>query len=187
MKNFTDTEKRAMFKALASKSYYNVGIDFGLDKHLDSRLRIINAVSAVYREVLNDPNRFAVPQETIELVQHGLEGRKGKGVEGAVDDKTLEELDLGKLVLGARTKAWVLLNRKLDYLMRNKKAFRNESIQKLAWVSGLSFDKAQIQQGNATEHIAVLAKVKDGITVQEAMQALLKNREAKGGLEEEEE
>lgn len=167
-----------MFKTLASKSFYSTGLDFGLDKHYDTRPKIVSAVQGVYKEVSADPNRFAVSEETIGLVEQGLKSRKGFNQASILDDKEIESLDERKLVLGSKNKAWMLLNRKLDYLLKNKKAFRNESIQKLAWVAGLTFDKSQIVDGKATETISILSKVKEGITASEAMAEIMKVREA---------
>src|SRR3990167_6776968 len=98
--NLSDTQKRAVFKTLASKSYYQTGVEFGLDKHYESRPKVASAVQKIYVEVLGDPNKFAVSQDMIELVEQGLKSRKGGGGMqiSKFDEKELEELDERKLI-----------------------------------------------------------------------------------------
>lgn len=173
----TDIKKRQMFKALANKSQYQVGVDFGLSDRFNNNVKIVNFVNSVYKEVLKDPQKFSINQEVVELVEKGMEARRGMGVSQRRDIELTKEIQEGDLVLQAKNKGWVLLNRKLDYLLRNPRAFRNESVISIAKVAGIVFDKSQIIKGQATEHIAIRAKVADNITLEEATQQLLRFRE----------
>ena len=177
MVNLTDDQKRAIFKALANNSQVKVGLDFGLDRHYKGNVGVMNAVSRIYKEVKEDFNRFLITPEVAELVELGMKDRFQRRHSGIVPltDPNVSEKDL---VLEAKRKAWVLLNQKLDYLAKNKKAFRNESIMSLAKLAGIVFDKSQIVRGEATEHIALKAKIDPNITSQEAIEQLLRYREA---------
>lgn len=187
MKNLNELEKRAVFKALAVKSQYKVGLEFGFDKWYPKATGVINAVNKIYREVKEEPEKFSVGQEVLDLVEKGMSERRTLGVNTLSYSLTttgnLEDLDERTLVLGAKKKSWVLLNRKLDHLMRNKKSFRSETTLALAKLAGIVFDKAQILRGEATEHIALKAKIDENISVHEAVSQLLKFRESNNSEE----
>lgn len=173
----TDLQKRAVFKALATKSQFLVGKDFDFNKYYESKSGIINQVNKIYQEVKEAPEKFAISQEVLDMVEKAMQARKSTHT-----DPHLIKVDPGKvnerdLVVGAKQKVWVLLNQKLDYLAKNKQAFRNESIMSIAKVAGIVFDKAQITNGEATEHISLKAKINENITPGEALEALLKTRE----------
>ena len=178
MLNLEDTQKRAIFKALASKSYYHVGIDFGFDKHYASRPQIIREVRKIYLEVGASPEKFAVSQDALDLVNQSLKTKTSGKPLDREEMTALADLDHTKLVVGTRNKSWYLLDKKLNHLLKNKKALKEESLKSLGWLSAVLFDKAQISEGKATEHIAVLAKVGDNVTVEEAMVHILKRRES---------
>lgn len=174
---FTDFQKRSIFKALASKSQFQVGLDFGINKEYESNTSVVNVVNKIYHEVKENPERFTVTPDVVELVEKGMDSRKG--TRSAIRRVELEnpEFDERSLVVGAGKKAWILINQKLDYLAKNKKAFRNESIMNLAKVAGIVFDKSQIVKGEATEHIALKAKIDQNITPEEALGLIMKFRE----------
>ncbi|MEK7112478.1 MAG: hypothetical protein AAB875_04060, partial [Patescibacteria group bacterium] len=78
---------------------------------------------------------------------------------------------------GVRAKSWLLLDKKLDWLIRNKKAFRDISAVALAKMASITFDKAQILSGEATEHIALKAQVNERASSGEYLTQLLGIRE----------
>lgn len=177
MKQLTNIQKGQLFKRLANKSQYRAGVDFGLDKYFDKPTGVINLVNKVYREVKENPEQFAISQDVLSLVESGMIDRRQKKnamINIPKDPGNINERDL---VVGVRNKAWALLDKKLDYLSRNKKAFRDTSIAQLGTLAGISFDKAQIMKGEATEHIALRAKISKDTTPEEAMEQLLKIRE----------
>lgn len=178
MKELTLVEKRGVFKELANKSQYQVGVEFGFDKWVDNSLKVVNLVNKVYREVKENPDKFAINNEVVEIVEKGMQSRKHLGPYSSLQaTKEPKDIELKNLVLGASKKSWVLLNQKLDYIARNRKAFKNESLLALAKMAGISFDKAQIMKGEATEHISIKAKIDENISSTEALNHLLKIRE----------
>jgi len=171
-----DTQKRAIFKSLANKGQFKTGVEFGLDKYYKGNIGVISRVNKIYREVKENPDKFAVSQELVDVVEKGMSERRSKN-HSMTMVKDPGDIDERSLVIGVKNKAWMLLDQKLNYLTRNKRAFRNESIQKLAWIAGLTFDKSQIVKGEATEHIALKAKIDSNITSEDATTQLLKFRE----------
>ena len=175
--NLTETQKRSIFKDLANKSQYAVGIDYKFDQYYKNRIAVLNAVQKVYKEVKESPEKFAISQEVLDMVEHGMKVRRDIGKSVVTAEELPKDVDEKQLVLGVRSKAWRLLDAKLNHLSRNKKAFKAESLMSLAKVAGITFDKSQIVRGEATEHIALKARVDENITAQEAMSQLLKIRE----------
>lgn len=177
---FTDLQKRQIFKALANKSIHAVGLEFGLDKHYDTKTKITNVIYTIYKEVKASPEKFGLNTEVVQMVEKGIEERKAKRGSALLTQEStvVDPLDEKGLVVGAKKKVWVLLNAKLDYLGKNRAAFRNESLMSLAKVAGIVFDKAQLVEGNATENIAIRAKVDPNMSSEEALSQLMKLREA---------
>lgn len=180
----SDSTKRAIFKTLASKSQYATGLEFGFDKHFDSNVKITNAVNKVYRQVKEAPEKYALDAEILSIVEKGMEERRMSGKSVLVEQNNnvavtrLEALPERELVLGARKKVWVLLHKKLDAMAKNKRLFNSESLMSLAKVAGITFDKGQIVSGEATEHIAMKAKIDGNITSADALGELMRFREA---------
>jgi hypothetical protein len=174
----TDVKKRSIFRALATKSQYAVGVEFGLDKHYKSNIGVINAVNKIYKEVKEHPEKYAIASDVVKLVEESMLERRTSATRSLINLKEPQEVDEKQLVLGVKNKAWDLLNKKLDYLYKNPRAFRNESVMNLAKLAGIVFDKSQIVKGEATEHISIKAKIDPNISSEEALSQLLRIREA---------
>lgn len=184
----SDKKKRDIFQDIASKSQYQVGLEHGLDKYVgDNNIKIINAVRKIYTEVSEDPKKFGLTTDIVEMVDKGLEGRKNK--KGKIDIKNedygdLEEDELKNLVLTVRNKVWQIADKKLDHIAKSKKQFNNTSISQLVNILGMTFDKSQIVKGEATDHIAMKAQINDGMTPNELMSEILKIRERRAVSED---
>lgn len=172
-----EMQKRAIFKALSGKSQFHVAREFGFEKEHKSNSAQIAQVNKVYREVKENPEKFAISQEVLNMVEQAMEARR-TARSAPLEVLQDVQVDEKQLVVGAGRKAWILLNRKLDYLGKNKEAFQEESLMNIAKMAGITFDKSQIVKGEATEHIALKAKIDQNITPEQAIEQLLKFREA---------
>jgi len=177
MLKLTEVQKRSIFKTLANKSQYQTGLEFGFEKYYDSNLKVVNAVNKIYKDVLEHPEKYAVTQEVIELVQKGMEDRKGTHVALKRESDEFSKLQEKDLVLSVKQKAWYALDLKLSKLLKNKKALDAASLSSLGTIAGISFDKGQIAKGEATEHIALKAKIDPNMTPAEAIAFMLNMRE----------
>jgi hypothetical protein len=178
----TPERKHSIFKALATKPLYEVGIDFGLDKYYADRNAIRQAVNRIYNEVLVNHEDFGISDEVVTMVKDAMASRKSipnrKPVAPEFEKLSpIDPNDITGLLKQGRDKAAVLLHKKMDILAKSPKKLEKESIVNLAKVLGIMFDKSQIIQGEATEHIAVLAKVDDKLTPEQQMEMLVKMRE----------
>jgi hypothetical protein len=177
----TDSNKGLMFKALANKSLFEVGVEFGFDKHFKDSKGVKNAVYRIYNEVRQDPKKYLLTQEVVDMVV-GIVSNRGGGA--AANSPSLKEKndalanrDFKELVLSNRNQAMGLLEKKMQRVGRNKKSLDEVSITSLATVFGVLFDKAQIVQGQSTENIAMIAKVDKDLSPDQAMELILKSRE----------
>lgn len=178
--NLTDIQKSSLFKSLATKTFYDVGIEYGFDKHYKTPASIKAAVYSIYRKVLGDPEKYSVHPETMELVNNAV---KERGVAHSIPShkpsvaEQNEDPDIKTLILSNRDIANRLINKKLKEMDKSKKALRNESIVSLGKIFGILFDKSQIIQGQATEHVALMGKIDGNLKPEDAIELVLRMRE----------
>lgn len=170
-----------IFKMLEFKTLYETGIEFGFDKKYKDSRAVKNAVYNIYKKVLVDPAKYAVQPETVERVKATITARAVVTVKPRVTlrERMDEEKnpDFKDLILSGRKKAFQLLNMKMDRISESKKGLDDVNITALAQTFGILFDKSQIISGEATENIAVLAKVDGKMSSEDALAAILKMRE----------
>jgi len=176
----TDETKGKMYKALASKSYAEVAVDFKIDVHYSSAAGYRNAVYRIAKEVENDPEKFGVTPDVVEIVKTSAEDRKSNPQANLTNpDETglVDFSNITEVTLTTRNKVGELIHKKLDYLTHNKKALEKVNLVQLTTAFGTLFDKARILQGEATENIAVKAKITKDMDPDEALDQLLNMRE----------
>lgn len=172
-----------IFKMLETKTMYETGIEFELDKHYKDSRAVNNAVYNIYKKVLVNPQAYAVLPETVEKVKAKVSSRAIVTNRPQSATTLREKIDIEKnpdfkdLVLSGRKKAFEILNMKMDRVAQSRKQLDEVSITALAQTFGILFDKSQIIQGEATENIAVLAKIDKDMSSQDALAAILKMRE----------
>lgn len=179
----TDEKKGVMFRMLAEKPLYEVGVKFGLDKHYANAASVKNKMYRIYQEVRKDPDKYFVSPDLCATVVTIVSNR-GKEIapnNGSVREQTeqaeADANDVSSLVLTGRIKAFKLLHKKLDQAGKSRKGLDSISLAQLATVSAILFDKGQIVQGQATENVAVLAKIDTNMSPEQAMETILKMRE----------
>ena len=175
-------KKAALFKKLASGTLYEVGVEFELDKHYKDATAVRNGVYKIYREVSNDPDKFFVSPDTVDLVVAAVSSRKvatktNTHTTLAEKHEEIKNQDIKELTLASRDQAGRLISKKLDYIEAHPKALAYESLVNLGKIFGILFDKSQIIQGQATEHVAVMSKLDSNMSPEEALAAVLKSRE----------
>ena len=188
MKLFTDLQKGEVFKDLASKSLLEVANDRGLDKKFSTPAQMRWQIRKVYNEVLSNPQKFGVSPDIVALVDKASNARKQTGIRNdlkTVSEKNAEvnpvigDMDMKELVVGARKKAWILLHRKMDDLLKSPKRIREQAIAPLSILAGTAFDKGRLLEGQSTENFAIKGNIEniEGKTSQELMEFLIKQKE----------
>lgn len=180
MSRFTDAQKVGIFKNLASDSLYVTGMKFQFDKYYSSKASISTAVSKIYNEVKNEPEKFGILPETVEVIETAVNSRVHTNKRPVLREQqeVFAKDDIKGKTLSARDRSLKLINDKLLYLEEHPKALKNESLITLSKVYGTLFDKSQILSGEATEHIAHMAKIESNMDPDEAMNLILKMRES---------
>lgn len=175
--------KAGLIRLLKEKSMFGAACEIGIDKYFDKKTDVNNFMYKFFLEVKADPSIAGLHPDTMMEVDEAMR-KRGIGNREVIDyDNATEKLsnikeaEIKDIVIMGRNKASILIDKKMNYLMKNKKALEKESLVNLAKVFGIYFDKSQIVQGQATENIAVMAKVDDNLTPEQAMEALLRSRE----------
>lgn len=177
----SDDKKAAIFKRLASATLADVALEFGFDKHYKDSESARNRVYAIYRQVANEPDKYAVSQEVVDMVTNAVSNRKisikNESAPQKVEANPIVATDIKNLTLSGRDVAGRLIAKKLEYLEAHPKALQQESLVNLGKIFGIMFDKSQIIQGQATEHVALMGRIDTNLTPEEALDALLRTRE----------
>jgi len=170
----TVEQKIGLFNMLTTKSLYEVGLEYGFDKHYKDAKAVKGAVYRVYADLKNNPEKNGISREVCDLVVSAVSQRSAAPTPTL---KEKEEVDIKDLILSNRDKLARLLSRKLDDIGSSKKKLSAVSLPQLSLALCQVFDKGQIVQGQATEHIAHLSKIEEGLTAQQLLDAVLSQRE----------
>lgn len=179
IKDLTDDQRGNIFRRLATKTLYDVGMEFGLDKSYSTVRSMKASVYKVYNEVRMDPERFALQPDTVDLVTSAVSDRSVSNERRTIAEKDSEiaEMSIKDVMVVNRDMAAKLVKRKLDYLEAHPKALNQVSLPQLATGFAILFDKSQIIQGQATEHVALMGKIDSELSPEKAIDLVLKMRE----------
>lgn len=175
---FTTDQEVEIFKRLAYKSALEVGLEYRLENHYKDNKAIRNAVTAIYNRVKQDPKKYGVQKETIQIVMDAMAHRSIKGArqELAKAEKEIDG-DIKEIVTGVRDKSWRLIDRKLTRASKSNKRLDAISFRDLGTLAGISFDKSQILMGQATEHVAMMGKIEGNPSAADMLDLVQKMRE----------
>jgi hypothetical protein len=186
-----DTKKALLFKQLATKTAYEAGIEFGLDKHYKNASTVSAAVIRVYNQVKNNPDKYLVSPDTVELVSTAVSARGASMRAGQARTTLREKLDDAKsmsfeeLTMSNRAKAAMLLSMRLDDALSSKKKREKVSLGEAAKVAGIMFDKGQLLEGKATDHVSLMGKIEtDSLTPEGAIDMIIKMREYNNAMQD---
>ena len=178
---FGPAKEAEMYKKLATMSAAEVGYEYKFDTVYPNRDKIRTAVSNIKTKVQNnleDYKEFGVTPEVVDLVKVASESRSIMPVDRRQAMQKLEiDSDIVAVVVKGRDTVFNLMNKKLDIIAKSKKELKKISLKELGVAGGILFDKAQILRGEATENIAVMAKIDKNMSPDDALQAVSKIRE----------
>lgn len=172
-----NAQKAGIFKQLTTKTFYDVGIQYSFDKHYKTNAGIKGAVYNIYRKILANPEEYLISQDTVELVSKAVSERSITHTSGTKTIAEKQDVDIKTLILSNRDIANKLINKKLVSLDKSSKALKGESLVTLGKIFGILFDKSQIIQGQATEHVALMGKIDSGLSPEDKLDMILKMRE----------
>ncbi len=152
---------------------------FGLDRYMKSEGSMKSGITRAYNMVLDNPMKYDILPEKAAFIQGVVSQRilRKKDPETLREEQDLAKMDITGVMLTTRDLAAKLVRQKLDYLNSHPKALKEEKLKDLSWVLGVLFDKGQILQGAATEHIAVMSNLPEHMNPDEALEAIRNMRE----------
>lgn len=168
-----------MYRDLLKLSRRQVALKYGLDRYYKNEDSMISLIARISNEIRENPSKFGISEELVKDIEkakeerNGVVNRKGGGLQEIPDVVHPDLANVKDLAEMNSRKSAILLNRKLDMLLKKKKELKNVSITALAQVYGITFDKRQIAKGEATEHIALRAKVDVNVSTEEKLRILL--------------
>ena len=172
-------EAGRMFRELETKGSIEVAYLFGLDRYFSSESSMRSAIARAYNLVLDNPMEYDITTEKAAYIQGIVTSRQiMKKPETIREAKEIEAMDISKVVLTTRNLTAKLIQDKLEYLDEHPRALQEESLANLVKVFTSLFDKGQIIQGAATEHIAVLSNIDSRMNPEDAMKAIMQMRES---------
>ena len=175
-------EIAAMYRAMRDKTLSAVAQEFGLVEHYKgSKPRAISFLhSGVYRKVSLDPAKYGVSEEFRKEVHDAISNRSvvKRNEEGLYfNNPTTKNDESTNLITSLKDKVIKLAHMKVDRIMSSKKNVDEANMSTIFTSLGIIFDKSQIATGQATENIAMIAKVNQDMTAEEAMKIVLQKRE----------
>lgn len=171
-------------KLLKDFSYYETGLELGLDEDTYTKTAIRNTVKNTWEAIRLRPEKYGTTLEEIAEVDKILESRNMKpakvklkedSLSNSLADVSFEEI--GKGILKTRDDALMLLRKKMHLMHSDEKELSKVNMATLATTFAILFDKSQIAKGEATQHIAVHAKISNDMTPEERLQAIYNIRE----------
>ena len=165
-----------LFKSLASTHLYEAGVNYNFDRFYKNKTSVKNAVYKIYNNIKNNPQDYGVTMETAELVAKAVSGRSAApGARQVID---VSKLDTKEVLATLQGKSMNLLNKKLDAIGKSRKKLDAVSLSQLGTITGILFDKNQIIKGEATQNIAVHAKIEKDMSPEALMELVQKERES---------
>lgn len=181
--SFNDDMCVQIFESLATRSMHETGLYLGLAQRYKNSSSMVAGISRAFSRVMANPEHFGISIDVAQQTDKIVKSRNSiasKSLNVLKLESNLKELDgktFDELVISNRVKAWTLLQLKMNDILSSKNKREKVSVGELAKVAGITFDKGQLVEGKATDHVALMAKVDTDTTPESAMQQILKMRE----------
>jgi hypothetical protein len=181
MATLTKEQGAEFYKSLVHKNFTQAAKDvgFGSQYSTDSGLR--SAARKMYLDIDRNLAEYGISEDIGEMVRRAIQERKitpNRNIVEVPENELLTTDDAKAIIIAGRNKAGQLLHKKLDRIGRSKQLLDSVSLTQLATTFAIMFDKSQIIKGEATENIAIMARVKTDMTPEESLASLLQMREA---------
>lgn len=176
----TKEQEVEIFKALATYPITKVGYKFELDKRYTNINTMRNFVITIKNKIAANPSAWNVSQETVDMVKKAMDERRvdhSNGTDVLIAEREALKKENSNIIQNVRDNAWELINRKINMIGKSRKMLRETTLQQLGTIAGIAFDKVQIMKGEATENIAVRAKIDKNLNPDDLLKLVLKQRE----------
>jgi hypothetical protein len=186
VKDLIPKKKRPeLVELLKTHSFAEAGDVLGLEKVLKNKTNVRNTIRRVWEDIKEKPEDNGVSREKVKEVHEILDMRrinKGGAKKQVITplNNSLAEVGFKDLVSGVqdtRDATLMLVRKKLNLLNSDKEQLKKMNLATLTTAFGILFDKSQIAKGEATEHIAIHAKISQDMSPEDRIAAIAKIRE----------
>lgn len=177
--HLTDEEMGVFYRLMETKTYMAVCLEMKLDKWY-SKNSLIPTAQKIVNMVRQDPAKYLVHPDTVVRVEHAIRERNvtQKTKETALEKDLAEENQSFKNILeDTRMGLLDIVSRKVKRLGRSNKKIDEANLGTLVTSLAILIDKTQLIRGEATENVAVLAKIDQNISPEAALDMILRMRE----------
>lgn len=172
-------EKEAMiFKALAHKSYKEVGKDFGFHYVFpNDDTKITSAVFGIARRIKKAPDLWGLSQDAVDVVQEQIDRRSVKKNPALKTDIALQEESFRDKLDTMRDTVAEIITKKLEKY-NTSKGIDNVQLRDLKDLLSMAIDKSRLLRGESTETIVKMSKIDtDSLTPEDALRVVMKARD----------
>ncbi len=182
----TDIQKLDLqaFNMSATMTHREIVRALDREKNYANMSAAVADISRRVNRVAKNPARYGVSSDKAEMTKSIVVNRNSLTLNARNKEENIrnvtkkEKKTIDQLVMEGRHKSWMVLNLKLDEAMRDPNKRSKVALGEIAKVAGITFDKGQLIDGKATEHVAVMSKFDNkDISREDAMNAVLKMRE----------
>ncbi|TSD02702.1 MAG: hypothetical protein Athens071426_417 [Parcubacteria group bacterium Athens0714_26] len=174
--HLTGEQKKELATSLIDMSSLDVGMAFGFNKFYKTDISIKQAVFNCWKEIKANHSLYGLSDDTVTFIERAILAKRAGKLKALIKETDIDLSDKKEAANISSDKCWILWNRKMDYLLNNSNALKNVPLSQLAIFLGTIFDKTRLIKGEATEHIALRAKIDEGLSAKQILEEVMKRR-----------
>lgn len=175
----TKEQETEIFKALAHKTYKEIGYEYGV--HLmypGNDIKVTSFVYDIAKKIKKAPELWGISEDVVDIVQEALDSRSIKKNPGLRSDMALAQESFRDKLDEMRDKVAELIGRKLKKY-DTAKGIDNVQLRDLKDLLSMAIDKGRLMRGESTENIKKLSPLNvDDMSPEEALGVIMKARDA---------
>lgn len=174
----TKEKEAEIFKALAHKSYKEVGHDFGLHLFQPDDSKLSSFIFNISRRIKKAPEIWGLSRDLVEVIQEAMDNRSIKNNPKRRSDIALQEESFRDKLDTMRDTVAEIISKKLKKY-NTTKGIHDISIRDLKDLLGMAIDKGRLLRGESTENLVKMSKIDtDNMSPDEALKVIMKARDA---------
>ncbi len=177
--HMTDAQMGNLYRLLREKTYMGAALEMKLDRWYkpNTMVAVVQKVTGLVRR---DPGKYFVLPESVKEIDYALSQRsfsKRLAETRLERDVASQNQEFKNILEDTRAGLLDILHRKVKRIGRSNKKIDEMNLGTLATSLAIIIDKLQLVRGEATENVAVLAKIDQNISPEAALEMVLKMRE----------
>lgn len=177
--HLTEKQMGELYLHLENKTFMGASLEMKMDKWY-AKNSLVPTAQRIAAMVRLNPERFGVPPEAMVKVDYAIKERNLRTtVRETKEEKDLasENQNFKNILEDTRAGLLEILAKKVSRIRRSTKKIDEMNLGTLATALAIIIDKTQLIRGEATENVAVLAKIDQNISPEAALEMILKMRE----------